>query len=335
MDWVNLSDEELLEQRICDLPLAIKGSELEPCVQALYQELDGKGISFHPSCYLGDEWFTPEDVPAIAIPFYLAHPRLKKLEYKMMLEVEGETKEWCMRLLRHETGHALNHAYLFSREPQWQNIFGSPTQELSYIYKPRPYSRNFVIHLDNWYAQSHPEEDFAETFAVWLTPGFDWRTKYQGWKVFEKLEYVNELMNAICGKTPLVKSGHQMCNAGKLKSKLRTYYQRRRKFLDQDYPGFYDSDLKQLFSDDPSFSSREQASHFMKRFHKVLLGTLSRWTGEKKITVNRLLKELSQRCDELSLRVHQEELTTTREMLAYLTTLVIHYRFTGKFKHMV
>ena len=26
------------------------------------------------------------------------------------------------------------------------------------------------MHLDPWYAQSHPDEDFAETFAVWLTP---------------------------------------------------------------------------------------------------------------------------------------------------------------------
>ena len=335
MDWTKLSDEELLEKRICDLGLTIQGTELDSRVQELYKELGEKEISFHPPCYLGDEWFTPEDVPAIAIPFYLAHPRLKKLEYKMMLEVEGETEEWCLRLLRHEAGHALNHAYHFYKQSQWQKLFGSPSKELTYVYKPRPYSRNYVIHLDNWYAQSHPEEDFAETFAVWLTPGLDWQVKYKGWKAIEKLNYVDQLMSDTRSKIPLVKSGPQICSAVRLKSKLNTFYQRRRKILAPDYPWFYDTDLRRLFSDDPAFSAREKASRFMKRSHRVLLETVSQWTGEKKITVNRLLKNLSQRCDELALRLHQEEQITCLQLLAYLTTLVTHYRFTGQFKHKV
>ncbi len=335
MDWAKLSDEELLEKRICDLGVTIQGTELDSRVQELYKELGEKGIFFHPPCYLGDEWFTPEDVPAIAIPFYLAHPRLKKLEYKMMLEVEGESEEWCLRLLRHEAGHALNHAYHFYKQPQWQKLFGSPAKELTYIYKPRPYSRNYVIHLDNWYAQSHPEEDFAETFAVWLTPGLDWRGKYKGWKAFEKLNYVDQLMNDARGNPPLVKSGPKIYDAARLKSKLKTFYQRRRKILAQDYPWFYDTDLKRIFSDDPSFAPKEKASRFMKHHHKTLLDTVSRWTGEKKINVNRLLKDLSQRCDELSLRVHQDDSAARFELLAYLTTLVTHYRVTGKFKHQV
>lgn len=231
MDLSKLSDEELLEKRICDLQSQLQGTELEPRIQALYKELDEKGITFHPPCYLGDEWFSPEDVPAIAIPFYLAHPRLKKLEQKMMLEVEGGTQEECLRLLRHESGHALNHAYLLSKQSQWQKIFGSPTKELTYIYKPHPYSRNFVVHLDNWYAQSHPEEDFAETFAVWLTPGLDWRAKYNGWNALKKLEYVDQLINEIKNKPPSVKSGEKICSASRLKSKLKTYYHKRRKFL--------------------------------------------------------------------------------------------------------
>lgn len=328
-----LTDEELLEKRICDLKLTIQNSDLEARVQALYQELDGKGISFHPSCYLGDEWFSPEDVPSISLPFYLAHPRLKKLEYKMMLEVEGGTEESCMRLLRHETGHALNHAYQLYKQPHWRKVFGSPAKELTYIYRPRPYSRNFVIHFDNWYAQSHPEEDFAETFAVWLTPGLDWQAKYRGWKAFEKLEYVDHLMGEIRNKPPLVKSGYKMSNAAKMTSKLKTYYQRRRKLAAEDYPGFYDTDLRRLFSDDPLDRSREKASRLMKRFTKTLLDTIAKWTGERKITIHNLIKGLCQRCDELSLRVPQEEQATILQLLTYLTTLVSHYRFTGRFKY--
>ena len=30
------------------------------------------------------------------------------------------------------------------------------------------------------YAASHPEEDFAETFAVWLTPRSNWRQSFPG-----------------------------------------------------------------------------------------------------------------------------------------------------------
>jgi len=154
----------------CYLHLRIEGSELEARVQQLYAELTARGVALRPDCYLGDEWFSPEGVPAIAIPFSLAHPRLKSLELRQMMEVEGGTPEWCMMLLRHECGHAMDHAWQFSRRTEWQQVFGGP--ESTYApetYTPRAYSRGFVQHLPNWYAQAHPDEDFAETFAVWLS----------------------------------------------------------------------------------------------------------------------------------------------------------------------
>src|SRR5688572_33195140 len=119
-DLANLTDDELLQMRICDLKLKIPGTELESRIHNFYNELSAKGISFKPICYLGDEWFCPEGSTTIAIPFYLAHPRLKKLEAKMMMEVEGDTEPWCLRLLRHEMGHVLNHAYLFGKDKRWQ-----------------------------------------------------------------------------------------------------------------------------------------------------------------------------------------------------------------------
>ena len=106
--WVALKDDELLQKRICDLGVRIPGSELEGRIAQLYEELGAHGVAFRPVCYLGDEWFSPEGSPAIAIPFYLAHPRLKTLEMHQMLQVEGGTPEWCQQLLRHESGHALH-----------------------------------------------------------------------------------------------------------------------------------------------------------------------------------------------------------------------------------
>jgi hypothetical protein len=138
-DLSGKSDDELLQMRICDLRVKIAGTELEPRIQKFFDELAAKGISFKPLCYLGDEWFCPEGSAAIAIPFYLAHPRLKKLEESMMMEVEGGTETWCMRLLRHEMGHVLNHAYLIDKDRGWQKLFGPPLQQTI-----RPASRRLV-----------------------------------------------------------------------------------------------------------------------------------------------------------------------------------------------
>ena len=194
--WAALKDEELLALRICDLGVRIEGSELEPRIRQFHDDLAARGVPLRPPCYLGDEWFCPAGSPAIAIPFYLAHPRLKALELRQMLEVEGGAAESCHMLLRHECGHALDHAYRFSSRPDWQSVFGSPEAEYTpETYTPRPYSRGFVRHLPNWYAQAHPDEDFAETFAVWLSaPPEEWRSRYHGWKALEKLEYVHALM---------------------------------------------------------------------------------------------------------------------------------------------
>jgi len=149
--WVTLRDEELLALRICDLGVRIEGSELQTRVGQLYDELAARAVSLRPDCYLGDEWFSPEGVPAIAVPFYLAHPRLKTLELHQMLEVEGGTSEWCQRLLRHECGHAIDHAYRISSRRQWQEVFGSPETEYTPdTYRPRPYSKSFVRHRPNW-----------------------------------------------------------------------------------------------------------------------------------------------------------------------------------------
>lgn len=336
--WTTLKDEDLLKVRICDLGLTIAGSELEPLVEQLYNEIAAKELTFRPEAYLGDEWFSPEGVPAIAIPFYLAHPRLKALEQELMFEVEGGNPSWCMRLLRHEAGHSFDHSYRLSRRRRWHELFGSPKQEyLPETYRPRPYSRSFVKHLDNWYAQAHPDEDFAETFAVWLTPDSKWRREYAKWKVaLDKLQYVDRLARECRNLKPRPVREALPFNAAKMKSTLGTYYQKRKREHAIDYPGFYDEDLKRIFNGDAERAKREfSASRFMTRNRKIILDSVSYWTGERKFPVEHFLKKLTDRCDELGLRIGRTESETLLEVATYTATLVTNYLFTGQFKRSV
>src|SRR6059058_5807849 len=235
-DWPLLSDQELLERRISTLGLRLESTSLEPLIRQLYDELSAKGLVFHPPCHIGDEWFVPVGIPAIFIPFFLVHERLRKLERKMILEVEGETPDWFMRLMRHETAHVYFYAYQLYKKRKWQRVFGrSSIEETPQFYRPRPFSRSYVVHLDDWYAQSHPDEDFAETFAVWLTPGLDWRERYKGWKAAQKLEYVDELMRSLAGKPPLHLPEYRVSDYDCLNQKLKTYYAHKRKLYEDTY----------------------------------------------------------------------------------------------------
>ena len=197
---------------MADLPLKIEGT-LAQRIEQLREELRERGLEFPLHFYLSDEWFTPDGGTAIAIPFYLAHPRLEKLEETQMLEVEGGEHEWCMRILRHEAGHAIDNAYrLASTRDGGVRSSDLPSKPYPEFYTPKPYSKSFVLHLDSWYAQSHPDEDFAETFAVWLTPSSEWRQRYAGWKALPKLEYMDALMGSLRGQ-PAPVDNHQEVDA--------------------------------------------------------------------------------------------------------------------------
>ena len=152
--WEKLSDEQLLKQRLSSLRVTVEGTLVEDCLGALYEELEQRDILLRPHAWISSEWFSPANVPGIAIPFYLTHPRLMKLEKKMMLDVEGGTWSECMAILRHEAGHAMQHAYQFQRRRRWQQLFGPSSKHYPRYYRPNPASRSYVQHLRLWYAQS-------------------------------------------------------------------------------------------------------------------------------------------------------------------------------------
>ncbi len=330
--WAQLTDEELLAWRIRDLGLTIVGTELETRIEQLWQELGARGITFLPQCYLADEWFCPNEVPTIAIPFYLAHPRLKQLESHIILEVEGGTKQDCMRLLRHECGHALGYAYRLWRRKRWREHFGDFRDDYPESYRPKPHSRRFVRHLEKWYAQYHPDEDFAETFAVWLNPSSNWHERYRGWPALKKLEYVDELMRSIAGQPAPVTGGRRICEASRLTQKLSTYYARKRREYAEDMPDFFDRDLNRIFLEAVPGQKHTSASAFLRRQRRSIVANVSRWTGERKFTVARFLQKLIARCHERKLVLPDETDEAIAQTIAFLTATVMNYRFQDKIR---
>jgi hypothetical protein len=331
--WPQMNDDLLMEQKISSLGLTI-GPETEfyPYIQQLYQELENHGLSFKPPCFLADEWFCPVGIPAIGIPFYLAHPRLRKIEKKEILEVEGGTHTWFMKLLRHEAGHAYSYAYRLYRRKIWREMFGSASLPYPDTYKPKPHSHSYVVHLDNWYAQSHPDEDFAETFATWLAPSSKWKKKYSQWKAIKKLNYVDKIMAEIAGKKPLIEPRYKVVDVCGLNLKMKTFYARKKKECADSYPDFYDKDLKRLF-DLPEGNKKSPKAHaYLSKRRKLIRDAVAIWTREKKYTIDTLLTDLITRCRELDLRVKSQ--TDGLELLigSFIASMIITYLFTGKFK---
>ena len=161
----------------------------------------------------------------------IADERLQSIERSHMRSVEGGTKNWFMKLLRHESGHCFDHGYHFSDTDEWQNLFGDPSQE----YSPDHYTHNksskeFVANLGSGYGQAHPDEDFSETFAVVLNPKSNWRFHYRSKPIaLKKLMYVESLIRQYGQDIPTNIERSEMCAARKMRQTLHRYYLQRKK----------------------------------------------------------------------------------------------------------
>jgi hypothetical protein len=328
--WADLPDDALLDVRFSELGLTIAGSWLEPRVAQLYAELGARGITFQPHVWLSSEWFSPDGVPGIAIPFYLAHPRLMKLEAAQMLEVEGGTVDWCMQILRHEAGHAVDNAYALRARRQRTRLFGRPSTRYPDFYLPKPYSKSFVLHLDSWYAQSHPDEDFAETFAVWLTPDSDWRTRYVGWPARRKLEYVDTLMSEIAGRKPVVRTRREVEPLDRLPATLRAHYAKKREHYGLAYPNFHDRDLRRLFSDAPEHAKNMRASRLIHRIRRDVRRIVAEATGSYQYTIDRVIEDMIGRANELKLRMRYPEDRTRLDFIVLVAVQTMNYLHSGR-----
>jgi len=326
--WAAMSDAELLEVRIKDLKLTIEDTWLEDCLQMLHDELAQAGLRVRPHAWLSSEWFSPENTLGVGIPFYLAHERLMRLERKMIIDVEGGTWSECMAILRHEAGHVVQHAYALSRRRDWQRLFGPTSRRYPRYYRPNPASRHYVQHLRLWYAQSHPDEDFAETFAVWLRPRSNWRTRYSGWPALKKLEYVDRLMGEIAAERPLLKGRERVDPLSSLTETLGEHYQKKQALYAFDAPKTYDRDLLRLFSADQTRHRRsEAASSFIRRHRARVRKLVARWTGEYQLTLDAVLDGMIARCRELNLRAVGPEQKLVTDFTVLLTAKTMHALF--------
>jgi hypothetical protein len=326
--------DDLLARRISDLNLRLEESRIARLARRLHDELAQAGFCFRPPVYLSDEWGCPDRVPIIGVPFYLAHPDLTRLEDEFMEGVEAESDDQIMRYLRHEAGHALNYAYRLYDTPQWNSLFGPFLRPYLDDYKPNPFSRSFVRHLPGWYAQKHPDEDFAETFAVWLDAGSNWRKVYANWRCLPKLQYVDDLKGQIGNQPPPVTAENYDTQEEYLNSTVGEFYSRAvpRQI---EVPPLFDTALEDIFPrHTSSLHDGQSAAAFLKKHRREIVGAVFYWTGLNNDIVRALVGHFEQRCAAIDLQVPTDSAAKALiETVTLVTTLSMNRLHTGDFVH--
>jgi len=320
--------KEILAKPIRELGLKLEGSPLERYVLRLRRELDRKGLKrFRPRCYLTDEWGCPSGQPVIGIPFYLADPKLAKLE-KEMNDLEDDRE--IMMYLRHEAGHAFNYAYEVYKRPEWRELFGPFRRPYRDDYRPIPFSRRFVRHIAGWYAQKHPDEDFAETFAVWLTPRSNWRKKYAHWGALVKLHYVDKLARKLRDTDPIRATGATDITVEEMDKTVAEFYQASTEPASSvELP--LDTDLVDIFIRSRRTRGVRPAADLLREARKPLVDKITYWTGVRRPLVRALIDSIEKRVGELGLSAEiKREKEHLAEITAYATTLAINNLGRGK-----
>lgn len=324
---------ELLNTRIADLGLTIEDSPVEPFVRRLHRELEKKGFLFKPQVYLTDDWGCPDRTPVIGIPFYLADRRLSRLELEQTGEVEDART--VMMLLRHETGHALNYAYRLWERPSWKEMFGLFTKPYRDVFRPDRFSRHFVRHIASYpygrtYAQKHPDEDFSETFAVWLTPRSGWRTRYRHWPAIRKLRYVDRLMRDIKRTKPLTLRRRVVRPVETMNILLADHYGKKFEVFRKAARGYVDDKLREVF---PPVRGRAllPASDLFRRNRRELLSRIVRWSGLDDSEVETILRKLETRAESLGLFYRRSAKgEKIMDIVALAVALAMDYAYTGR-----
>ena len=316
---------QLLGRRISELGLKIAGSRLEELVRRLHAELQARGIAFLPPVYLSDQWGCPDGTPLIGVPFYLADERLERLEAEHAGAIESD--EEAMRYLRHEAGHAVNYAFRLHERPEFGALFGDYARPYREHYPADPMSRDHVRHILGWYAQKHPDEDFAETFAVWLTPDSDWRTDYAGWSALRKLEWVDEVMHEVAVLSPAVPAlTADDLPVDEMHWTLAEHYAGDEP-LPLDDARQFDADLHRVFAHRADAPAGEEAGNFLRRHEGELVARISYWAGVGPMAVRSLVRALAERASTLQLYVAGLEAATLIELTAFGTAVAMHWRY--------
>ena len=271
---------------------------------------------------------------AVGIPFYLADKRLARIEEEQTGEIEDVRN--TLMYLRHEVGHAINYAYRLWECPGWTDVFGRFSKPYRDVFLPDPMSRDFVRHLVHSqygrnYAQKHPDEDFAETFAVWLTPGSGWRRKYRFWPAIQKLRFVDKLMKGLRGKTVASRTGPLVSAVSDMTMLLAEHYGQRAERYRAAAQGYVDDKLRSVF---PRVHAGhpQPAGQFVRAHRTSMVAGIGRWSGLVPDEVATILDKLADRADALDLRLSpRKSAEKLVELTALAASLAKDFAYTGRF----
>ena len=318
---------QLLGRRISELGLAIQGTRVEQLTSRLYEELDALGVAFRPPVYLSDQWGCPDGSPIIGVPFYLADDRLERIEAEHAGAIESDDE--AMRYLRHEAGHAVNYAFQLYERADFASNFGDYARPYHERYAADPLTRSYVRHILGWYAQKHPDEDFAETFAVWLTPSLDWRTEYAGWDALRKLEWMDAVMREVGPQSPPVPEiSEDDLPVDAMDWTVGEHYSLEEEPFPLGDGRQFDGDLLRVFARPADSPAGEPAARFLSQHEGELVTRVAYWTGEAPSLVRALMRALRDRAATLALRVSGLEAATLIELTAFGTAVMMHWRYT-------
>lgn len=301
--WSERSERELLRTRLADLELDLARAPIARSIERVRRELEAREIALQPHVWLSTSWFSPDGVPGIAVPFYLAHARLTRMEEAHTGEAEGADAASAMKLLRHEAGHALDSAFRLHASKSWRDTFGAFSARYRADYAPRPFRREFVLHLDAWYAQSHAAEDFAETFAVWLDPRSRWRERYAQWSCIWKLEWVDARMQELAGRRPPVRNRETPWALEECEWTLAQYYAHKRARRERERAPKLDRELRALFA---PRSERTRSAAARRRIGALLAELERRTRGadfEERYVLREIVRTLALRGERLGLAI--------------------------------
>jgi len=327
MSMADTPEQGLLSKRINELALKIDGTPVERLVLQLYQELASAGISIRPETYLSEGWGCPNRVPVIGIPFYMVDSKLRSLKGRLT-GIEPEADAEVMMILRHEAGHAFNYAYRLYKSLKWRKLFGRFSLPYKEQYKVIPFSARFVRHMPGWYVQKHPDDDFAETFSVWLTPGSDWRKRYGGTPALTKLLYVDKTVGRYVNKQAVVTRGKLDMPIEEMTMTLDAWYRKQKKRCRVVLHPILNEDLKRLF---PAVEGK-LAVDILRANRQKLVRDLHFWTGVERQTLIALVDELLERVRLLELKMENDQaVMLMASMSVFVTTLVMNYLDRGQF----
>lgn len=329
-----MSSDQLLNTKINNLSLSFKNTHVQKCINQVLNELEQNSINFKPHFWISDEWFCPDGVKGVAIPFYLFDENLMSLEQSMIGYVEGKTYKECLKLLRHEIGHAIDNAYGLRRLKKRQEVFGKSSIPYPTKYDYTPFSRQYVKHLGDGYAQSHPTEDFAETFAVWLDPQSNWKSKYKGHGCLKKLEYIDFIMSEIRNQKPIIRKKEIVEDYKSLNKTLRTYYNRKIKVYRISNDSFWDHDLNKIFSKSKSLALHGiKAETLIIQYRKIIIDEVAEEINCNRYEVKKMLDEMLKRVKELKLFINQKEILTINTLCE--TLIKRHKKFYKEQRHLI